>query len=81
MTCEKRIDKELYGEMCDVKYIKTYTELDFKDKFGELYENGYRVLWRTLEGLMLRYKYKTTDIVILTCKQPIKKKWYETIET
>ncbi len=76
MICEKRIEKELYGEMCDVKYIKTYTENSFKDKFEELHENGYIVVWRSFEGLILRYKYKYTDIVILTCKQPIKTRWY-----
>lgn len=76
MKCEKRIEKNLWGKTCDVKYISSFTEVDFKNKFDELTMNGYEVIWKSLDGLIMQYKWCQSDIVILTCRIPIKKEWY-----
>lgn len=76
MKCDRRIEKEMYGKLCDVKYIQSYCEEDFRTKFDELSECGYEILWKTKEGLILQYKWKDTDMVILNCKAPIRKEWY-----
>ena len=81
MKCQARIEKELWGKACDVKYIKSYYKEDFISKFEELTSNGYNIIWKTFEGLILRYKWNDTDIVVLTCKAPIDKSWYESNKT
>lgn len=63
--------EEVFGELCEVKYVQVYTIERLLEWLKELTDIHYSVIWCLEHRMILKHDYKAKDYVFLDCKARI----------
>lgn len=74
-VADKIEEAYLLGVYSRIKYLKSYTKIDFIDWLHNMLNENYKIEWKTKHSIIMRDKDIKSDAVIITCKQEIKNSW------
>lgn len=63
--------EEVYGEICEVKYVQVYTIDSLLSWLEDLKKIHYSVVWCLKHRMILKHNYKSKDYVFIDCKATI----------
>lgn len=64
-------NEEMYGRMCEVKYIQTYTLDQLTYWLHDLEEIDFEVIWCKPHRVIMQHKRNNRDIVLIDVKATI----------
>ena len=67
-------NEEMYGRMCEVKYIHTYTLDQLIDWLHDLEEIDFDIIWCKQHRVIMQHKRNRSDIVLIDVKATINPK-------